>query len=136
MGNLPLGSQQVLLVELEGLLQPFGVVEESGMVAGPKLQLQEALPQKPKYSEPKPDPGTTFQAALVKTGQVGGGATDFELGMLTVVEKQQLGLARAAKLDTGVEMWGTSSVGLRTPSQNDLLSQHALHEKVRAEVEG
>lgn len=105
------------------------------MVAGPKLQLQEALPQKPKYSVPKPALGTKFQAAFVKTGQEEGEVFDCGTEILTIVEKLQLGLVWAAKLDDVVEMLEMLSAGLRTSSLVDLLSQHALHEKVRTEVE-
>lgn len=57
----------MLVVVLAGLLQQSVEEEESEMVTGPKLLQLEAPLLTPKHSAPKPDPGTEFQAALVKT---------------------------------------------------------------------
>lgn len=81
----------VLTAALEDLLQQSEVVEEFEMAAGPKLLQQEVLPQKPKCFEPKPGPGTEFQAALVTTAQTAVAVVESGLKMLTAVEELQEG---------------------------------------------
>lgn len=81
----------VLKAAPEGLLQQSVVVEESETAAGPKLPQQEVLPQKPKCFEPKPGPGTEFQAALVKTAQTAMAVVESGLKMLTAEEELQEG---------------------------------------------
>lgn len=81
----------VLKAAPEGLLQQSVVVEEFEKAAGPKLLQQEVLPQKPKCFEPKPGPGTEFQAALVKTAQTATAAVESGLKMLTAEEELQEG---------------------------------------------
>lgn len=76
---------------LEDSLQQSVEVEESEMAAGLKLLQQEVLPQKPKCFEPKPGPGTEFQAALVKTAQTATAAVESGLRMLTAEEELQEG---------------------------------------------
>lgn len=81
----------VPMAALEDLLPRSVVVEEFEMAAGPKLLQQEVLPQKPKCFEPKPAPGTEFQAALVKTAQTAMAVVESGLKMLTAEEELQEG---------------------------------------------
>lgn len=89
--HLPLEFQLVTMAAPEDLLQQSVVVEEFEMAAGPKLLQQEVLPQKPKCFEPKPGPGTEFQAALVKTEQTAMAVVESGLKMLTAEEELQEG---------------------------------------------
>lgn len=98
------------------LLQRSVVVEEFEMAAGPKPLQQEVLPQKPKCFEPKPGPGTEFQAALVKTAQTAGVAVEFGLMMPRAEAEPPEGWERIAGLDTAGEAWRTRAAGLGKPS--------------------
>lgn len=81
----------VLTAAPEDSLQQSVVVGEFEMAAGPELLQQEVPPQKPKCSEPKPGPGTEFQAALVKTAQTARVVVESGLKELTAEEEPQEG---------------------------------------------
>lgn len=123
----------VLMVAPEDLLQQSVVVEEFEMAAVPKLLQQEVLPQKPKCFEPKPGPGTEFQAALVKTAQTATAVVEFGLKMLKAEEELQEGWVQTARLDIAGAVSRTRSVGLGKLSWADLLTLYVQRGKMEVE---
>lgn len=121
------------MVAPEDLLQQSVVVEEFEMAAVPKLLQQEVLPQKPKCFEPKPGPGTEFQAALVKTAQTATAVVEFGLKMLKAEEELQEGWVQTARLDIAGAVSRTRSVGLGKLSWADLLTLYVQRGKMEVE---
>lgn len=121
------------MVALEDLLQQSVVVEEFEMAAGPRLQQQEVLPQKPKCFEPKPGPETEFQAALVKTVQIAMAVVESGLKMLTAEEELQEGWVQTARLNIAGAVLRTRSVGLGKLSWADLLTLYVQQGKMEEE---
>lgn len=112
----PLEFQSELTAAPGDLLRQSVAVEEFEMAAGPKLLQQEVLPQKPKCFEPKPGPGTEFQAALVKTAQTARAAVESGLRMPRAEAELPEGWERIAGLDTAGVAWRTRAAGPGKPS--------------------
>lgn len=114
--HLPLEFQSELTAAPGDLLLQSVAVEEFETAAGPKLLQQEVLPQKPKCFEPKPGPGTEFQAALVKTAQTARAAAESGLRMPRAEAELPEGWERIAGLDTAGVAWRTRAAGRGKPS--------------------
>lgn len=112
----PLEFQSELTAAPADLLRRSVAVGEFEMAAGPKPLQQEVPPQKPKCFEPKPGPGTEFQAALVKTAQTAGAAVESGLRMPRAEAELPEGWERIAGLDTAGVAWRTRAAGPGTPS--------------------
>lgn len=112
----PLEFQSELKAAPADLLRPSVAVEEFETAAGPKPLQQEVLPQKPKCFEPKPGPGTEFQAALVTTAQTARAAVESGLRMPRAEAELPEGWERIAGLDTAGAAWRTRAAGPGKPS--------------------